>query len=83
MDAEDGLRAYLDAPTAKSKGAAYFYLGATRLYEKILSSSGQKADAAVASSEVQRPFKDAHAAGYQPVERFVSPVVMRAWRNAQ
>lgn len=82
-DAEDGLRAYLDAPTAKSKGAAYFYLGATRLYEKILSSSGQKADAAVASAEVQRPFKDAHAAGYRPVEKFVSPVVMRAWRTAQ
>ncbi len=82
-DAEDGLRSYLDAPTAKSKGAAYFYLGATRLYEKILSSSAQKADTAIASAEVQRPFKDAHAAGYQPVERLVSPVVMRAWRNAQ
>lgn len=82
-DAEDALRSYLDAPTAKSKGAAYFYLGATRLYEKILSSSAQKADAAIASAEVQRPFKDAHAAGYQPVERLVSPVVLRAWRTAQ
>ena len=51
--------------------------------EKILSSSGQKADVAVASSEVQRPFKDARTAGYHPVEKFVSPVVMRAWRTAQ
>ncbi len=82
-DAEDALRSYLDAPSAKSKGAAYFYLGATRLYEKILSSSTQKVDIALASAEVQRPFKDAHTAGYQPVERLVSPVVLRAWRAAQ
>ena len=82
-DAEDSLRAYLDAPTARSKGAASFYLGATRLYEKILSSSGQKPETAIASAEVQRPFKEARAAGYQPVERFVSPVIMRAWKNAQ
>lgn len=82
-DAEDALRSYLDAPTAKSKGAANFYLGATRLYEKILSSSSQKAETAIASAEVQRPLKEARTAGYQPVERLISPVVMRAWKAAQ
>jgi tetratricopeptide (TPR) repeat protein len=82
-DAEDSLQAYLDAPTAKSKGAAHFYLGATRLYEKILSTSGQKVDSALASTEVQRQFKEARASGYRPLEKFVSPVIMRAWQSAQ
>lgn len=81
-EAADGLTEYIGFSGTKSRGAAFFYLGATRLYQKVLI-AGQKSDAVVASAEVQHFFKDAHAAGYQPVERLVSPVVMRAWRTTQ
>ncbi len=78
-DTEDELTSYLSSPKAQSRGAAYFYLGATRLYRRVLEGQ-QKPDAAIQDAAVQRSLKEAKTAGYQPVARFVSPLLMRAWQ---
>lgn len=78
-DAEDGLTSYLSSATAKYRGAAYFYLGATRLYREILETYGHKAQEAGSSPQVQRSFKDARNACYRPVGKYLSPIVLSAW----
>lgn len=78
-DAEDGFTSYLAFPTAKYRGAASFYVGASRIYQEILEGSGKKTQDVIKSSPVQNRFKDARAACYQPVGKFVSPVVLTAW----
>ena len=78
-DTEDELTSYLSSPQARSRGAAYFYQGATRLYRRVLEGQ-QKPEAAIRDAAVQRSFTEARAAGYEPVARFVSPLLMRAWQ---
>jgi tetratricopeptide (TPR) repeat protein len=81
-ETEDELTTYLSSPTARSRGAAYFYLGATRLCVSILEMPGQKGASAIHNPEVQRPFKEAREANYQPLAKYLSPVVMRAWQSS-
>ncbi len=81
-DTEDELTSYLSSPKARSRGAAYFYLGATRLYRRVLEGQ-QTPEAAVGDAAVQRSLKEAKALGYQPLARFVSPLLMQAWQRAQ
>ena len=81
-EAEDNLTSYLSSTTAKYRGAAYFYLGASRLYREILDGSGAKAQGAVMSPQVQRPFNDARNACYRPVDKYLSPVVLSAWNSS-
>ena len=78
-EAEDDLTSYLSSTTAKYRGAAYFYLGASRLYREILDTAGQKAAEPAKSPQVQRPFKDARNACYRPIDKYLSPVVLSAW----
>jgi outer membrane biosynthesis protein TonB len=82
QDAESGLTDYLSSTTARSRGAAYFYLGATRLSIQIMETSSQKMDAILKNSNVQKSFKQARDEHYQPVEKYVSPLILRAWRGA-
>ena len=78
-EAEDDLTTYLSSPAAKYKGAAHFYLGASRLSRHTIQDSVKEAQGVATSDEVQRPFKDARTACYRPVARFLSPVVLSAW----
>ena len=80
-DAEDELSSYLSSNKATSRGAAHFYLAATRLSKVVFDkqSTPQNLQAAVHSSEVQRLFKESRSEQYKPVERYVSPLVMEAW----
>jgi tetratricopeptide (TPR) repeat protein len=81
QDAESGLTDYLSSPTARSRGAAYFYLGATRLSLEVMEKSSQKLETLLANPNVQRSFKQARDEHYQPVDRFVSPLILKAWRG--
>jgi outer membrane biosynthesis protein TonB len=82
QDAESGLTDYLSSTTARSRGAAYFYLGATRLSIQVMETSSQKVDAILKNSNVQKSFKQARDEHYQPVEKYVSPLILRAWRGS-
>jgi outer membrane biosynthesis protein TonB len=82
QDAESGLTDYLSSTTARSRGAAYFYLGATRLSIQVMETSSQKVETILNNPNVQKSFKQARDEHYQPVEKYVSPLILRAWRGA-
>ena len=80
VHAEAKLDAYLQGARAKSKGAASFYLGASRLCRQMLENPTLNRQAAIKDEPVQQAFRDAHTAGYQPLAKYVSPLVMKAWQ---
>jgi hypothetical protein len=81
-DAEDDFGTYLSSPTAKSRGVAHFYLAASRLSRFIIEHPAAKNDATIDNPDVQRLFKEARSDKYVPVEKYVSPIVMRAWQSS-
>ncbi len=79
-EAEDDLTSYLSSTTAKYRGAAYFYLGATRLSREVLDNDGQKTQQVGKNPQAQRQlFKDARNACYRPLDKYLSPVILTAW----
>jgi tetratricopeptide (TPR) repeat protein len=83
-DAEDELSSYLSSTNVKSRGVAHFYLAATRLSRSLLDrpASPQSVQAALHNPEVQRLFKQSRSEQYKPVERYVSPLILDAWRSS-
>ena len=77
-DAESGLNRYVGADSAKKKGAAYFYLGATEATRALLEDASKRA---ARTREAEVDFKQARLAGYQPVEKYVSTRVLGVWKS--
>jgi hypothetical protein len=76
--AESALRDYLkSAQTAQNSGAAYFYLGAALLEESMLTTP--RAQWQGPSEEAYTAFKQARKASYNPVRKYVSPVLLKVW----
>ncbi len=78
-DAESDLNRYIGADSAKKKGVAYFYLGATAQARALLEAPGRQSSR---RAQAQGYFKQARAAGYQPVPKYVSEKILDAWQHA-
>jgi hypothetical protein len=77
-DARTALMDYLESPqTAKSPGAADFYLGATLIERSLLRTP--QAQWKGPSQEAINSFKEARKANYNPVRAYVSPVLLKIW----
>jgi hypothetical protein len=77
-DTEDELSSYLSSTNVKSRGAAHFYLAAARLSRSLLEKSASQSR----RDEISKLFKQSTGEQYKPVERYVSPLIMDAWRSA-
>ncbi len=80
-EARDAISLYLTAGGTRSKGAAYFYLGATMLSQAIVSSpkSIQERDR-LQRSAVQQ-FQQAKQERFKPIEKYVSPKILAVWNQ--
>ena len=77
-DSQRALKDYLKSPeTAKSPGAAYFYLGAALLEQSILETPQSQWQGP--NAEAQSAFKEARKANYSPVRSYVSPALLKVW----
>lgn len=79
-EAEQQLAPLSAAPGTNWRGAACFYLGASRLYE-IMQQEDTPAEAAFADPKTRAAFAQAKALGYTPVPAFVSPLLLRFWQG--
>ena len=77
--AQQNLNRYLGAQGGKKKGAAYFYLGATEEAQAILAPESKRASH---QTQAKDNFKQARAAGYQPVQKYVSERILEAWQQS-
>jgi hypothetical protein len=80
-EARDAISLYLTAGGTRSKGAAYFYLGATMLSQAIVSSpkSIQERDRLQKSAALQ--FQQAKQERFKPIEKYVSPRILAVWNQ--
>jgi tetratricopeptide (TPR) repeat protein len=83
-DAEDELSSYLSSTNVKSRGVAHFYLAAARLSRSLMDKpvTPQSVQTAQHNPEILKLFKQSSSEQYKPVERYVSPIIMDAWRSA-
>ena len=79
-DARDAISLYLTAGGTRSKGAAYFYLGATMLSEAILSDPKSGNHDRLRQDALQQ-FQQAKQQGFKPVEKYVSPKILAVWNQ--
>ena len=77
--AQQNLNRYLGAQGGKKKGAAYFYLGATEEAQAFLAPESKRASH---QTQAKDNFKQARAAGYQPVQKYVSERILEAWQQS-
>lgn len=80
-EAHDAIALYLKVGT-RSKGAAYFYLGATMISQAILSSPKSREERDRLEKDAMQQFQQARQERYKPVEKYVSPKVLAAWNQA-
>ncbi|HYK35037.1 hypothetical protein [Alloacidobacterium sp.] len=80
-DARDALSLYLTAGGNRSKGAAYFYLGATMLSQAILSSPKSKEERDSLQQNAIQQFQQAKQQGFKPMEKNVSPKILAVWNQ--
>lgn len=79
-DARDAISLYLTAGGTRSKGAAYFYLGATMLSQAILSDPKGGDRDRLQQNAVQQ-FQQAKQQGFKPMEKYVSPKILAVWNQ--
>jgi len=80
-EAHDEIALYLKVGT-RSKGAAYFYLGATMLSQAILSSPKSKQERDRLQQDALEQFQRAKQERFKPVEKYVSPKILAVWNQA-
>ncbi|HTZ90219.1 MAG TPA: hypothetical protein VMA71_07755 [Alloacidobacterium sp.] len=81
-DARDAISLYLTAGGTRSKGAAYFYLGATMLSQAILTSPKSKQDRDRLQQGALQQFQQAKQQRFKPLEKYVSPKILAVWNQA-
>lgn len=80
-DAHDAISLYLTAGGTRSKGAAFFYLGATILSQAILSSPKSREEHDRLQQNAMEQFQQAKQQGFKPLEKFVSPKILAVWNQ--
>lgn len=80
-EAEAQLEPLSNAAGIRWRGAACFYLGASRLYQALQQGSHTTVDTAFQEAPVHAAFEQARSLGYAPLPQFVSPSVMRLWQG--
>jgi hypothetical protein len=78
-EARDAISLYLTAGGTRSKGAAYFYLGATMLSQAILTSPQDKEDSDRLRKSAMQQFQQAKQQNFKPAQKYVSPKILAAW----
>jgi hypothetical protein len=81
-EAHDAIELYLKVGGTRSKGAAYFYLGATILSQAILSSPKSIQERDHLQHDALEQFQQAKQEHFRPVEKFVSPKILAVWNQA-
>lgn len=79
-EAEQKLAALLSTPDAKHQGAAYFYLGASKYLRATMEHETPKTTA-MRDPDVVSALHHAHALGYVPLPRYVSPALLELWKS--
>lgn len=79
--AYDAISLYLTAGGTRSKGAAYFYLGATILSQAILSDPKSTEEHNRLQQNAIQQFQQAKQQGFKPLEKFVSPKILAVWNQ--
>lgn len=82
-DANDKLRAYLQAGTGRHQGAAHFYLGCNLVTETILRESDNSNHESELLQEANRQFVLARKLRYVPDPMFVSPKLLAQWNQTR
>ncbi|HEX3435973.1 MAG TPA: hypothetical protein VHT24_04330 [Pseudacidobacterium sp.] len=82
IQAHDAISLYLTAGGTRSKGAAYFYLGATMLSQSILSSPKNRDEADSLHQSALEQFQQAKQERFKPVEKYVSPKILAVWNQS-
>jgi hypothetical protein len=80
-DARDAISLYLTAGGTRSKGAAYFYLGATILSQAILSSPKSREEHDRLQQNAVQQFQQAKQERFKPIEKYVSPKILAVWNQ--
>jgi hypothetical protein len=80
-EARDAISLYLTAGGTRSKGAAYFYLGATMLSQAIVSNPKNREDHDRLEQNALQQFQQAKKERFKPVEKFVSPKILAVWNQ--
>ena len=80
-EARDAISLYLTAGGTRSKGAAYFYLGATMLSQAIVYDPKDKSDHDRLEQSALQQFQQAKQERFKPIEKFVSPKILSVWNQ--
>jgi tetratricopeptide (TPR) repeat protein len=81
-EARDALSLYLTSGGTRSKGAAYFYLGATFMTQAFLSDPKNKAHHDSLQQSAVQEFQLAKQEHFKPVEKYVSPKILAVWNQS-
>jgi len=81
-EARTTISLYLTLSGVRSKGAAYFYLGATILSQAVLSSPKEKKEYDRLNQAALENFQKAKQEKFKPVEKYVSPRILAVWAQA-
>ena len=81
-EARDAISLYLTAGGTRSKGAAYFYLGATMLSQALVSDPKNKDDHDRLQQNALQQFQQAKQERFRPVEKYVSPKILAVWNQS-
>lgn len=80
-EARDAISLYLTAGGTRSKGAAYFYLGATMLSQAIVSSPKSTQERDRLQQSAMQQFQQAKQERFKPIEKYVSPKILAVWNQ--
>jgi hypothetical protein len=81
-EARDAISLYLTAGGTRSKGAAYFYLGATMLSQALVSDPKSKDDHDRLQQNALQQFQQAKQERFKPAEKYVSPRILAVWNQS-
>jgi hypothetical protein len=82
IEARDAISLYLTAGGTRSKGAAYFYLGATMLSQAFVSDPKNKDDHDRLEQNALQQFQQAKQERFKPAEKYVSPKILAVWNQS-
>jgi len=82
IEARDALSLYLAEGGTRSKGAAYFYLGATFMAQAFLSDPQNKARRDDLQRSAVQEFQLAKQEHFKPIEKYVSPKILAVWNQS-
>ncbi len=80
-EARDAISLYLTAGGTRSRGAAYFYLGATMLSQAIVANPKNREEHDRLQQSAEQQFQQAKQERFKPVAKYVSPKILAVWNQ--